>query len=183
MPLTFGFSYYLLNGDNITAFPPDFQMLAGNTKRRTYTAGDPSVSDPEKSAWSSLGQTDQDSLEQRSLGFNCLNYGRDPEGTLYRHYMPDKEYLDANCANGLRLEIMFPSCWDGENVMSANHKDHVAYPDLVMNGNCPDSHPIRLPGLLYETIWGTQNFDDRDGMFVLANGDPTGKCAPDENLT
>jgi hypothetical protein len=167
-------AYYLLNGKDIKAFPQDFQMIAGNTKRRSFTAGDPTKSDPDKSLWSSLGQTTQEDLEQRALGFNCLNYGKDPEGTLYRHVMPDKEYLDANCKDGLRLELMFPSCWDGDNAQSDDHKSHVAYPDLVITGNCPESHPVSVPGLLFETIWATQAFDGRKGTFVMSNGDPTG---------
>ncbi|KAJ4233264.1 hypothetical protein FSOLCH5_010121 [Fusarium solani] len=168
-------AYYLLYGDNVTAFPPDFRMLSGTNSRRTYTAGDPSKPDPEKSTWQALGETDQDTLAQRALGFNCLNYAREPEGTLYRHYMPDKQYLDANCKDGLRLEIMFPSCWKGGDALdSANHKDHVAFPDLVMTGTCPDGYPVRLPSLMYEVIWNTNAFADRPGRFVLANGDTTG---------
>ncbi|KAG9252278.1 uncharacterized protein F5Z01DRAFT_625841 [Emericellopsis atlantica] len=166
-------AYYLLNGQDIKGFPADFSMIAGTNKRRTYTAGDPN-SDPAKSQWEALGQTTQTDLEQRALGFNCLNYDKAPEGTLYRHVMPDKDYMDANCKDGLRLELMFPSCWDGKNAQSDDHKSHVAYPDLVMTGTCPDSHPVSVPGLLFETIWATQAFDGRNGMFVMSNGDPTG---------
>ncbi|KAH6893155.1 hypothetical protein B0T10DRAFT_559155 [Thelonectria olida] len=168
-------AYYLLYGDNITAFPTDFRMLSGTNSRRTYTAGDPSQPDPEKSEWEALGQTDQDTLAQRALGFNCLNYDKNPEGTLYRHYLPDKDYLDANCKDGLRFEIMFPSCWKGGNhVDSDDHKSHVAFPDLVMTGTCPDDYPYRLPSLMYEVIWDTAAFSDRNGQFVIANGDTTG---------
>ncbi|KAM0078215.1 hypothetical protein ACKRZS_009740 [Fusarium odoratissimum] len=168
-------AYYLLFGDNVTAFPPDFRMLSGSNDRRSYTIGDPSKPDPEKSMWQALGQTTQSDLAQRALGFNCLNYQKAPEGTLYRHYMPDKAYLDANCADGIRLEIMFPSCWKGgDAVDSQNHKDHVAFPDLVMTGTCPEEYPVRLPSLMYEVIWNTAAFSDRNGRFVFANGDTTG---------
>jgi hypothetical protein len=168
-----GISYYLLNYENITAFPPDFRMVAGDNYRRTYTAGDPSQADPDKSTW---GVLPQDTLAQRAIGFNCLNYGATPEGTLYRHYMPEKSYLDANCADGLRLELMFPSCWNGQDLDSENHKDHVAYPDLVMSGTCPEDFPVQLPGMLFETIYDTAAYNGRDGIFVMANGDPTGTC-------
>ncbi|KAH8733819.1 hypothetical protein BGZ61DRAFT_474462 [Ilyonectria robusta] len=168
-------AYYLLYGDNITAFPANFRMLSGTNDRRTYTAGDPSQPDPEKSLWESLGQTDQDTLAQRALGFNCLNYAKDPEGTLYRHYLPDKAYLDANCADGIRFEIMFPSCWKGgDETDSDDHKSHVAFPDLVMTGTCPDDYPVRIPSLMYEVIWDTASYTDRNGQFVIANGDTTG---------
>lgn len=170
-------AYYLLYGDEITAFPPGFRMLSGSTERREYTAGNPSEPDPAKSLWAAMKETDQDILAQRALGFNCLNYAKTPaEGTLYRHYMPDKDYIDANCLDGIRLEIMFPSCWKGPGHLdSDNHKDHVAFPDLVMTGTCPDDYPYRLPSLMYETIVDTTAFSDRSGQFVFANNDTTGK--------
>ncbi|UNI18594.1 hypothetical protein JDV02_004851 [Purpureocillium takamizusanense] len=168
-------AYYLLYGENITAFPTGFRMLSGTNERRTYTVADPDKPDPDKSMWKSLGQTKQEDLEQRAIGFNCLNYDKTPEGTLYRHYMPDKQYLDANCKNGIRMEIMFPSCSKGvEHLDSENHKDHVAFPDLVMSGTCPDTHPVRLPSLLYEVIWNTYAFKNKRGSFVFSNGDKTG---------
>ncbi|KAF4120756.1 protein of unknown function (DUF1996) [Geosmithia morbida] len=167
-------AYYLLINDNITAYPENFRMVSGNNYRRSYTVGDPNQPDPPKSNWAALGQTNQDDLQQRAIGFNCLNYDLDPEPTLYRHFLPDKAFLDQNCKDGLRLEVMFPSCWDGENVDSEDHQSHVAFPDLIMSGTCPDTHPVQLPAMLFETIWDTHALEGRDGMFVMANGDPTG---------
>ena len=153
-------------------------MIAGDTFRRTYTAGDPTQPDPDKSAWAGLKQTGQDTLRQRALGFNCLNYGKTPEGTLDRHYLPEKSFLDQNCAQGVRFELMFPSCWNGKDLSNSDFKSHMAYPDLVMNGNCPSGFETRLPSILYETIWDTYAFKNRNGRFVLSNGDTTGmKCA------
>ncbi|KAK2608377.1 hypothetical protein QQS21_003062 [Conoideocrella luteorostrata] len=167
-------AYYLLYGDNITAFPEGFQMISGSNDRRSYTVGDPSQPDPPKSQWASLGQTKQEDLAQRAIGYNCLNYQKNPEGTLYRHFLPEKTYLDQHCTDGLRFELMFPSCWDGKNMDSDNHKDHVAFPDLVMTGSCPPTHPVRLPSMLFETIWNTAAFKNRNGRFVLSNGDTSG---------
>ncbi|KAB5563100.1 hypothetical protein GE09DRAFT_1056820 [Coniochaeta sp. 2T2.1] len=172
-------AYYLLNanpGETIKAFPPGFQMISGTSTRRTYdiAGADFRADDPEKSFWAQLNQTSQYDLAQRALGFNCMNYNKHPEGTLYRHYIPDKDYLDANCADGLRMEIMFPSCWNGKDLDSPDHKSHVAFPDLVMTGNCPEDFPVRLPGLLYETIWATNAFAGKPGKFVLSNGDEQG---------
>ena len=48
------------------------------------------------------------------------------------------------------------SCWDGKNLDSPNHKDHVAYPStgpatfLSLGGTCPSTHPVRIPQLMYE---------------------------------
>lgn len=151
-------------------------MIAGDSLRRNYSEalGDVSKPDPEKSIWAKLGQTSQPDLQQRAIGFNCLNYAKAPEGSLSRHFLPDKAYLDANCADGVRFEHMFPSCWNGVDVDSPDHRSHVAYPDLVMTGNCPKSHPKRLISLFYEIIWNTAAFKGRNGRFVISNGDIQG---------
>lgn len=151
-------------------------MIAGDSLRRNYSEalGDVSKPDPEKSIWAKLGQTSQPDLQQRAIGFNCLNYAKAPEGSLSRHFLPDKAYLDANCADGVRFEQMFPSCWNGVDVDSPDHRSHVAYPDLVMTGNCPKSHPKRLISLFYEIIWNTAAFKGRNGRFVISNGDIQG---------
>lgn len=168
--LTFFSSYYLLYGENIKAFPNGFRMLAGDPLQRNFTWP---VPDPPKSSWSG-DQVSQKALRQKALGFNCLDYSGTPEASLYRHFMPNKAFLDANCPDGIRLEMMFPSCWNGKDVDSPDHKSHVAYPDLVMTGTCPEGYETRLVSLFYETIWNTYAFKDVDGYFALANGDPTG---------
>jgi len=176
-------NYYFLFKDDgnpdagIKAFPPGFRMIAGDSLRRNFSIAGLTAKDrdPEKSLWKMLGQTTQFDLEQRALGFNCLNYNINPEGSLYRHYLPEKSYLDEQCAQGVRFEIMFPSCWDGKNLDSANHRSHVAYPDLVMTGACPPGFPVKLPGLFYETIWATNSFVGKAGEFVISNGDPNGQ--------
>ncbi|KAK5662979.1 hypothetical protein OQA88_6391 [Cercophora sp. LCS_1] len=173
--------YFLFQDDNnpdagIKAFPKGFRMIAGDSLRRNYSVAGLSAKDkePEKSLWAMLGQTTQVDLAQRAVGFNCLDYDKPAEGTLYRHYMPEKDYLDANCGDGLRIELMFPSCWNGKDLDSPNHRDHVAYPDLVMTGGCPSGFDVKLPGLLYETIWKTNKFAGVPGEFFLANGDSQG---------
>lgn len=151
-------------------------MLAGTTHRRSYTVGDVRKPDPPTSDWVALGQTTQEVMEQRAIGFNCLNYKKGGEDALFRHYLPEKSFLDANCPDGIRLEVMFPSCWDGKNLDSVDHKSHMAYPDLLQNGACPKGFPVRLPTLFYEVIWSTKSelFEGRSGEFVVSNGDPTG---------
>jgi hypothetical protein len=146
-------------------------MIAGETNLRNFS--DYAVPDLPKSDWTGE-YTTQAFLGQAALGFNCLNYAASPEGSLYRHFLPDKAYLDANCKDGVRFELMFPSCWNGET-NAADQKSHVAYPSEVMTGTCPDSHPKRLVSLFYETIWNTAAYVGRDGEFVIANGDPTGE--------
>jgi hypothetical protein len=163
-------AYYLLLGDDIKPFPEGFEVLAGDSRLRNFSGP---VPDPPTSAWT-LDDMSQESLAQKSLGFNCMNYNRAPEGSRYRHFLPDKEFLDANCDNGIRAEIFFPSCWNGKDVTSADHKSHVAYPNMIDGGKCPEGFPVRLPSLFYETIWNTNAFKGKAGQFVFSNGDPTG---------
>jgi Domain of unknown function (DUF1996) len=146
-------------------------MIAGNTNQRNFTYVVPDI---QKSLWYQSPYNTQAFKEQAAIGFNCLNYQKTPEGSLYRHFMPDKAYLDANCADGLRLELMFPSCWDGIAFEVKDQKEHLVYPELVMTGDCPQGFETRLPSLFYETIWNTNEFNGQTGQFVLSNGDPTG---------
>lgn len=163
-------AYYLLLGEDIKAFPKGFEMLAGDSRLRNFSGP---VPDPPTSSWN-LEDMSQEALAQKSLGFNCLDYSRQPEGSRYRHFLPDKAFLDQNCGNGIRAEIFFPSCWNGKDVTSKDHKSHVAYPNLIDGGKCPEGFETRLPSLFYETIWNTNAFKGKGGQFVWSNGDPTG---------
>jgi len=174
--LTLIIRYYLLypnaGNSSLSAFPEGFEMISGDTNQRNFTYPVPDI---QKSDWNVAPYNTQAFLRQAALGFNCLNYAITPEGSLYRHFLPDKAYLDANCLDGVRFELMFPSCWNGINKTSLDKKSHVAFPSEVMTGDCPDGFPIRLPSLFYETIWDTYAFNGVAGQFMIANGDPTGK--------
>lgn len=163
-------AYYLLFGDDIQAFPRDFRMLAGDTRLRNFTGP---VPDSPKSNWGPEDMT-QFALGQKALGFNCMDYSKAPEASMYRHFLPDKAYMDANCADGIRAELFFPSCWNGKDTDTKDHKSHMAYPNLVNGGECPAGFETRVPSLFYETIWNTAAFKGEAGQFVFSNGDPTG---------
>ena len=170
-------SYYLLEPRNekLTAFPKGFEMLAGDTYQRNFTWPVPDI---EKSLWvNDPAMGSQSFLKQWALGFNCLNYNIAPEPALNRHFFPDKNFLDGKCTQGVRLEIMFPSCWDGKNLAGVNgdKHSHMAYPSLGNTGTCPEGFPVKMPQLFYESIWNTFEFKGQDGQFVFANGDPTGR--------
>lgn len=168
-------AYYLLHPNpgntTLSSFPAGFQMIAGDTNQRNFTYPVPDI---EKSLWNQPPYNTQAFLRQAALGFNCLNYNAPPEGALYRHFLPDKSFLDDNCPQGVRFELMFPSCWNGQREIPTNKMDHMAYPSQVMTGECPEGFPERLPSLFYEVIWDTYAFRGQQGRFVIANGDPTG---------
>jgi hypothetical protein len=48
------------------------------------------------------------------------------------------------CSGTLALRVLFPDCWDGHHLDSADHRAHVAASD---GGGCPSSHPVALPQL------------------------------------
>lgn len=154
-----------------SVFPQNFRMVSGTTSKRTFMGTWPT---PQMAVWGPK-DIEQSSLAEKALGFNCLHYymGNDEASFAYP-YLRNKSFVDATCTDGLRAEILFPSCWDGVNLDSEDHKAHVAFPTELQGGYCPDTHPVYLPILFYETIWNTQQFNTISGQFIFANGDPTG---------
>ena len=55
----------------------------------------------------------------------------------------------ANCPIGSQANIRYqaPSCWNGVDLDSPDHKSHMAYP---VNGVCPASHPRPVPMLEFK---------------------------------
>lgn len=163
------------------AFPVGFSMISGNALKRNTSLSDEgavtATEDPLRTNPNSAGpwpNESQEQLAERAIGFNCLNYKATPEPSRGRHSLPSKDWLDAHCPDGLRLELLFPSCWNGELDGGKEHNTHVAFPTTLMGGDCPKGYDRRLPILFYETIVAIQDFKGKAGQFVLANGDPTG---------
>lgn len=75
----------------------------------------------------------------------------------------------------MRAQIFFPSCWDGVNLDSPDHKSHMAYPIQAYNtGDCPDTHPVHLISLFYEMVVQVEQFPYAPGSWVFSFGDETG---------
>ncbi|KAF8951865.1 hypothetical protein BDZ97DRAFT_1683268 [Flammula alnicola] len=137
-----------------TAFPDDFRMLSGDPTLRTY---------------------DPNSHAQQAVTFLCLDFNG--VSTRYNELPP------ISCPSGIRAQINFPSCWDGKNVDSPDHKSHVAFlsngPD---SGTCSDPNfPVVLPRIFIEVYWSASDFDSVRSQarnttqpFVYSYGDPTG---------
>ncbi|KAJ3517488.1 hypothetical protein NLJ89_g481 [Agrocybe chaxingu] len=168
--------YYIQppNFEPVTAFRPGFRMITGNPMLRNYDKIDPESPEAYSVSfrcWETTGFFDQDNMSPPGVG----NYD-----TIH---LPKKK-----CPAGIRANIFFPSCWDGVNLDSRDHKSHVAFMTgtvdsnrglFFRNGTCPSTHPVRIPLLFYETYWDTRPFNDMwptDGSqpFVLSMGDPTG---------
>ncbi|KAK4244442.1 hypothetical protein C7999DRAFT_35186 [Corynascus novoguineensis] len=137
--------YYIPPHDpnvSVTAFKPGFRMLVGDAASNK-PGQDPKVCHrcmPEEGELSNL---------------NCA--------------APDtQEFPKKPCPGGIRAVLTFPTCWDGVNLDPPDHKSHVAYPvsgntDMTPDGGtCPDTHPVKIPQVMLETIWDTTPFNDRD---------------------
>ncbi|KAL1732013.1 hypothetical protein EV714DRAFT_248189 [Schizophyllum commune] len=154
-----GMVVYYIQVGNVTAFPKGFRMVAGDPMLRKY---------------------DQSIDDSRSITFRCLQ-SEDSSGTGQ-----DTNGLPTTpCNGGVRSQINFPTCWDGKNVDSPNHRDHVSYAINASFGNfgtgCPSTHPVTIPLLFLETYWDTTPFNNEPGAFdngkqpfVWSMGDPTG---------
>ncbi|OTA65053.1 hypothetical protein K449DRAFT_411067 [Hypoxylon sp. EC38] len=135
----------------VTAFKPGFRMLVGDAMLRT-------------------SQNQQKQLCHRCFtNVNQSPFGGAPcaDPQMDTAALPNKQ-----CAGGIRATITFPTCWDGKNLDTADHKSHVAYPQggsFEMSSPCPASHPVRLPQVMYEVMW-----DDGSQPFVYSMNDSTG---------
>ncbi|KAK3303778.1 uncharacterized protein B0T15DRAFT_569241 [Chaetomium strumarium] len=144
----------------VTAFKPGFRMLVGDANLR-----------------SSKGM-------QKQICHRCEhNIQQNPFGGAPCTGEDTAAFPSKPCPGGIRTTITFPTCWDGKNVDSPDHKSHVAYPSsgsFETTGPCPASHPVRLPQLMYEVIWDTREFNDPSMWpstgqpLVYSMGDATG---------
>jgi len=107
-------------------------------------------------------QNDSD-FAQRAIHVMCLDGGPQQAG-----------FPKVHC-NTMRWEVYFPSCWDGKNLDTPDHKSHVAYPAIgdFNGGVCPESHPVALFSIFFEFFFTTGVYPDTN-KFAFANGDPTG---------
>ena len=59
----------------------------------------------------------------------------------------DTSFFPATACSELEAKLVFPTCWDGVNIASADMMSHVSY-DIEegrFDGDCPTSHPVKLP--------------------------------------
>ncbi|KAK9895320.1 hypothetical protein P389DRAFT_211927 [Cystobasidium minutum MCA 4210] len=113
---------------------------------------------------------------QRAVKWRCLN-GALNEVTPG---LPTKP-----CSDGLRAEIDFPNCWNGEvkddNSHMAFATNRMPGQDNGVQGRCPASHPYKVPRLFYEVMFKIDEArfpraqaKNPQQPFVLSTGDSTG---------
>jgi hypothetical protein len=93
-----------------------------------------------------------------SLYFNC-----DGPGATQGHYESIPAAI-ATCPAGAKIGAVVnaPSCWDGKNLDSPNHRDHVAYKEYGSWGyaKCPSTHPFVIPDFTLQAWWSIGASDD-----------------------
>ncbi|KAF2190425.1 hypothetical protein K469DRAFT_697695 [Zopfia rhizophila CBS 207.26] len=139
----------------VKAFQPGFRMLIGDPMANTKAQAD----------------------RYPQLTYTCLQ-------DMSTRFPETKNFPTKPCPAGIMVNLRFPTCWDGKNLDSPDHISHMSYPasgTFESQGPCPASHPERMPQLMYEVIFETKDFNNKndwpaDGSqpFVWSFGDGTG---------
>ena len=130
---------------DVTAFKPGFRMLIGDAALR-----EPGTA--------------------RKVCHRCMPASG--EMSNLNCAAPDSQELPTGfCAGGIRSVITFPTCWDGKNTDSPDHMSHVAYPTpgagdsgVGASGSCPESHPVKIPQVMYEVMWDVSTASSPTGL-------------------
>jgi hypothetical protein len=93
----------------------------------------------------------------RGLSYTCLQ-------TIMTRGPETSDFPKATCPAGIMANHHFPACWDGKNLDSPNHQDHMyntGRGGFIAAPACPSSHPVRVPQVAFETMWNTTGFNDK----------------------
>ncbi len=87
--------------------------------------------------------------------------------SCFRHQMPTAAYVHMpTCKPGelMSVGVNFPSCWNGTDLDSPDHRSHMAYASF---GVCPAGYPVVVPRL---AIWITYKAAPRGAQITLSSG-------------
>lgn len=155
----------LLNSDGDLAF-----------KAVTAVVGDDDVA--HEVFYYSAGVDDLESIQPIPLGLKMIagtstsQPGTEQDTAIVRWHCQAWESSDATnprwsttipecvAPDRLRMDIFFPSCWDGVNLDSDDHKSHLAYPSNSSgsaNGTvCPANHPVPIIRVSFHYAFGVK---------------------------
>ena len=101
----------------------------------------------------------------RGLCYRCeANMQQSPFGGAPCTGSDTVSFPKAACGGGWRVTVTFPSCWDGKNLDSPDHKSHISYPasgTFESGGACPSTHPVKIPQVMYEIMFDTRQFNNK----------------------
>jgi Domain of unknown function (DUF1996) len=112
------------------------------------------------------------------FGYDMLNMSAGATGAAYfncdgptatpGHYGTIAEAAK-NCPAGNRLGAVIhaPSCWDGRNLDSPDHRSHVAYPQYVGQAyaQCPTTHPMMIAAFTLGAWYSVDDDLDHSGTW------------------
>jgi len=117
--------------ESVQTIPVGLRIIAGN-------------------AMSQPGQEQDTSI----VRWHCQSWGSDSSNPRFSSSIPECLAPDR-----VRLDIFFPSCWNGIDLDSFDHKSHMTYPvnEGGPNGSyCPASHPVPIVRPSYHYAFGVK---------------------------
>jgi hypothetical protein len=153
IPIPGGHRFYYFLGRNspvepVAPFPEGLRMLAGNPMAKSANS---------------------------IFSFTCHVNSDLVTGSI----MQNNFNFDVPCPYGIRMETNFPVCWNGQDLYKGDGS-HVVYPAggaSQRQGQCPWTHPVRIPQIMLEYTWLPAAWAPNTptkGHLVWANGDTTG---------
>lgn len=144
--------YYFLGRnspyDPVQPFPQGLRMLTGDPNQKT---------------------------RQMKASFTCHVNADLTTGSITQ----DNFNFNRDCPYGIRIEMTFKSCWNGIDLYKSDnsHVTDVSNPDSDRTGQCPWTHPIRIPMIMLEMTFRPSGWAPGQataGHLAWANGDMTG---------
>ena len=130
----------VIDGTLIKAPPKGLRMIAGNAKATNNSV-------------------------YNNTGFTC-HPGPNSTRTSWPRTMEIPSGSKCETGDDLMFSVFFPQCWDGVNLDSPNHKDHMAYPshrtNQLPNFYCPATHPIAIPHITVNVHYTVTSVDKLD---------------------
>ncbi|PKS12345.1 hypothetical protein jhhlp_001645 [Lomentospora prolificans] len=149
-----GLDVYYIPSGKTTAFAKGFRMIAGDA-----------------------GNTEDSKVDKASICHRCWTSTNENQfigGAPCTGSDTVAIPKDPSCKM-IRQTIIFPHCWDGKNLDSVDHKTHVSYGSgfggASGGGACPQSHPVKLPQVMFELMWNVTEFADRS-LWPTDGSDP-----------
>jgi len=106
-------------------------------------------------------------LKDSRQNAECVMPGKCPNDDCTRW----NDFFPPHTCEELEMSMVMPSCWNGKDLDSPDHRSHMAYPENGdPDGACPDSHPVRLPQMRIFTrlapyTGGIHLFSDGTGYY------------------
>jgi hypothetical protein len=165
---------------------PDYDQQTGNRvldgngdpawKAVTAVVGDDDVA--HELFYYSAGVDDLESIQPIPLGLKMIagNHmgqpGMEQDTSIVRWHCQSWESSDATnprwstsipeclAPDRLRMDVFFPSCWNGTDLDSSDHKSHLAYPinpsGAANSTVCPANHPVPIIRVSFHYAFGVK---------------------------